>query len=168
VFEEDDEAHALWSEIFKKAGLPTERIVRMGEKENFWSMGDTGPCGPCSEILYDRGPEYGNATSPLNDPKGERYPEFWNLVFMQYNKKEDGTRENLPKPSIDTGAGLERVLAFKLGAKCGVRKPKHNPKKAIEREKISSTLTYGRFALKLLHPRIMASKPLFSCSPPSL
>lgn len=107
VFREDDEAFELW-----KRYVPENRITRFGEKDNFWAMGDTGPCGPCSELLYDRGEKYGKAKSPLEDPSGERFLEFWNLVFMQYNRNPDGTIEPLPKPSIDTGAGLERVIAL--------------------------------------------------------
>ena len=109
VFEEDDEAFELW-----KAHLPEERIVRMGASENFWSMGETGPCGPCSELLFDRGESYGDATSPLAPGGDERYPEFWNLVFMQYNQDENG-RKPLAKQSVDTGAGLERVAMFGNG-----------------------------------------------------
>lgn len=108
VFREDDEAFELW-----KKYVPEERITRFGEKDNFWAMGDTGPCGPCSELLYDRGSKYGNAKTPSEDPTGERFLEFWNLVFMQYNRSADGKMEPLPKPSIDTGAGLERVVALK-------------------------------------------------------
>lgn len=108
VFRDDDEAHELW-----KKHLPESRIVRLDEKSNFWAMGDTGPCGPCSELLYDRGASYNpNATSPIDDETGERFLEFWNLVFMQYNKRADGTLDPLPKPSIDTGAGLERVMSL--------------------------------------------------------
>lgn len=110
VFTDDDEAFELWTKW-----LPAEKIVRFGEKENFWSMGDTGPCGPCSELLFDRGPGYGDAPNPTLDPDGERYFEFWNLVFMQYNKQASGEKIPLPKPSIDTGAGLERIAALKLG-----------------------------------------------------
>lgn len=110
VFQEDDEAFSLWQRY-----VPKERIVRFGEKENFWAMGDTGPCGPCSELLYDRGTAYGEAKNPLEDTSGERYLEFWNLVFMQYNRDEGGKRHPLPKPSIDTGAGLERVVSLKMG-----------------------------------------------------
>ncbi|KAG6559130.1 Alanine--tRNA ligase [Candidatus Rhabdochlamydia oedothoracis] len=110
VFEEDDEAFELW-----KAYLPEKRIVRMGEKDNFWSMGDTGPCGPCSELLFDRGPSYGRAFSPLEDPDGERFLEFWNLVFMQFNRDASLKQHPLPKKSIDTGAGLERIVSLKLG-----------------------------------------------------
>ncbi len=107
VFRDDDESFELWTRY-----LPTTRIVRLGEKDNFWAMGDIGPCGPCSELLYDRGSHFSLANSPIEDPSGERYLEFWNLVFMQYNRRPDGTLEPLPKPSIDTGAGLERVMSL--------------------------------------------------------
>lgn len=109
VFREDDEAFELW-----RAYVPADRITRFGEKDNFWAMGDTGPCGPCSELLYDRGAKYGNATKPQEDPSGERFLEFWNLVFMQYNRLSASDLQNLPKPSIDTGAGLERVVSLKM------------------------------------------------------
>ncbi|HRD55570.1 MAG TPA: alanine--tRNA ligase, partial [Parachlamydiaceae bacterium] len=108
VYKDDDEAFELW-----KAYVPEERITRFGEKENFWAMGDTGPCGPCSELLYDRGEKYGTAKNPSEDPDGERFLEFWNLVFMQYNRNNEGVLEPLPRPSIDTGAGLERIAALK-------------------------------------------------------
>lgn len=107
VFRDDDEAFEMWT-----AYVPASRITRFGEKENFWAMGDTGPCGPCSELLFDRGDRYGTAASPLEDVSGERYIEYWNLVFMQYNRAADGAMEPLPRPSIDTGAGLERVMAL--------------------------------------------------------
>lgn len=109
VFEKDDEAFELW-----KAYIPEKRIVRFGEKENFWAMGDTGPCGPCSELLYDRGEKYGSAKNPYEDASGERYLEFWNLVFMQFNKLDAKTVEPLPKPAVDTGAGLERILSLSM------------------------------------------------------
>lgn len=109
VFRDDDEAFELWTHY-----VPRERITRFGEKENFWAMGDTGPCGPCSELYYDRGPKYGPGRNPTEDPDGERYLEFWNLVFMQYNRSLDGKLEPLPKPSIDTGAGLERIMSLKM------------------------------------------------------
>lgn len=109
VFRDDDEAFNLWTQY-----VPAERITRFGEKDNFWAMGDTGPCGPSSELLYDRGPAYGTATKPSEDPSGERFLEFWNLVFMQYNRQSDGTMQPLPKPSIDTGAGLERIISLKM------------------------------------------------------
>ena len=110
VFRDDDEAFELW-----KKYVPEERITRFDEDENFWSMGDTGPCGPCSELLYDRGADYGEGRSPLEDPSGERFLEYWNLVFMQYNRDASGKMDPLPKPSIDTGAGLERVVSLKMG-----------------------------------------------------
>ncbi|MCB1109856.1 MAG: alanine--tRNA ligase, partial [Chlamydiia bacterium] len=109
VFETDDEAYELW-----KPYIDEKRIVRLGEDENFWSMGDTGPCGPCSELLYDRGERFGSGASPLEDPTGERYPEFWNLVFMQSNRDQNGKMHPLPKQSVDTGAGLERVVSFMM------------------------------------------------------
>ncbi len=110
VYKDDDEAFALWEKH-----IPAKRLVRFGEKENFWAMGDTGPCGPCSELLYDRGEKYGSATSPYEDVSGERYLEFWNLVFMQYEKDLSGKMVALPKQSIDTGSGLERVVSLKMG-----------------------------------------------------
>lgn len=112
VHESDDEAEKIWHE---QVGVPMERIQRLGDKDNFWQAGDTGPCGPCSEIHYDRGPAFGPDGGPQNDPHGDRFMEFWNLVFMQYNQASDGTRTPLPKPSIDTGAGLERILALVQG-----------------------------------------------------
>jgi alanyl-tRNA synthetase len=110
VYKDDDEAFALWEKH-----LPSDRIVRFGEKENFWAMGDTGPCGPCSELLYDRGDKYGPARNPKEDLSGERYLEFWNLVFMQYSRSSDGQLTPLPKQSIDTGSGLERVVSLLMG-----------------------------------------------------
>lgn len=111
VFETDEEAFELWKQI-----VPEKRIVRLGEKDNFWAMGDTGPCGPCSELLFDRGSSFGNAASPKEDVTGERFLEFWNLVFMQFNRREGGRQDPLPSPSIDTGAGLERIALLKQGA----------------------------------------------------
>src|SRR6478609_2980559 len=113
VHESDDEAEAIWHE---SVGVPMERIQRLGDKDNFWQMGDTGPCGPCSELHFDRGAAYGPAGGPLHDPAGERFMEFWNLVFMQYDQAADGSRTLLPKPSVDTGAGLERLLTVLQGA----------------------------------------------------
>ncbi len=105
IFESDDEAAEIWT---KKVGVPAERVQRLGAKDNFWSMGDTGPCGPCTEIHYDFGSEISDDT---RGPAGgdDRYVEIWNLVFMQYEQAADGTRTNLPRPSIDTGMGLERL-----------------------------------------------------------
>ncbi|MBJ7508110.1 MAG: alanine--tRNA ligase [Ilumatobacteraceae bacterium] len=112
VHTSDDEAEAMWHE---EVGVPMDRIQRLGDEDNFWQMGDTGPCGPCSELHIDRGSEFGPSGGPLNDPHGDRFMEFWNLVFMQYNQSSDGSRIPLPKPSIDTGAGLERILALLQG-----------------------------------------------------
>ncbi len=112
VHESDDEAEAIWHE---QVGVPMDRIQRLGDKDNFWQMGDTGPCGPCSEIHIDRGPAFGPEGGPLHDPAGDRFMEFWNLVFMQYDQSADGTRTPLPRPSIDTGAGLERILTLLQG-----------------------------------------------------
>lgn len=109
VFETDDEAFELW-----KPHIDEKRIIRLGADENFWSMGDTGPCGPCSELLYDRGDKFGLASNPFEDKTGERYPEFWNLVFMEFNRDSSGNMTPLPKQCVDTGAGLERVVSFKM------------------------------------------------------
>ena len=111
VFETDDESIEIWAE---SVGVPRERIQRRGEEDNFWAMGPTGPCGPCSELYYDRGPEFGEEGGPAEGGE-ERYVEFWNLVFMQYNRAEDGTLTELPQKNIDTGAGLERILALLQG-----------------------------------------------------
>ncbi|OGO06900.1 MAG: alanine--tRNA ligase, partial [Chloroflexi bacterium RBG_13_56_8] len=114
VFEEDDEAYDLWQEI---AGIPGERITRRGEKDNFWAMADTGPCGPCSEIMYDRGSEKCSCGHANCTPAHEcdRWLEIWNLVFMQYEGKADGTRVPLPRPSVDTGMGFERIASVMQG-----------------------------------------------------
>lgn len=110
VYRDDDEAFELWTSY-----VPAERITRLGEQDNFWAMGETGPCGPCSELYYDRGPKFGSGRNIVEDVEGERYLEFWNLVFMQYNREESGNKQPLPKPSIDTGAGIERVLNVQMG-----------------------------------------------------
>ena len=113
VFEKDDEAAKLWHEI---AGVSKDRIVRLGEKDNFWAMGDTGPCGPCSEILIDQGPDIGCGRPDCKvGCDCDRYLELWNLVFMQYDRDESGTLNPLPRPSIDTGMGLERIAAICQG-----------------------------------------------------
>ncbi|NPA51517.1 MAG: alanine--tRNA ligase [Aquificae bacterium] len=106
VFEEDTQAYEIWT---KTIGVPENRIKKMGVEDNFWSMGNTGPCGPSSEIYYDRGEKFGNPE--LGSPQDNRYLEIWNLVFMQYNKDENGHLHPLPKPNIDTGMGLERIAS---------------------------------------------------------
>lgn len=108
VYQDDEEAAAIW---LNDIGISAERLSRCGEKDNFWSMGDTGPCGPCSEIFYDHGPEIAGGPPGTPDAEGDRYIEIWNLVFMQYNRDKDGQLHPLPKPSVDTGMGLERIAA---------------------------------------------------------
>ncbi len=112
VYQDDDEAFELWKKI---AGLPEDRIVRLGAKSNFWQMGDTGPCGPCSEIFYDHGDKYWGGPPGSPEEDGDRFVEIWNLVFMQFEQAADGSRTKLPKPSVDTGMGLERVAAVMQG-----------------------------------------------------
>ncbi len=108
VYHSDDEAFDLWRRI---AGLPEDRIIRIATSDNFWSMGDTGPCGPCSEIFYDHGDHIPGGPPGSPDEDGDRFVEIWNLVFMQFDQQADGSRRDLPKPSIDTGMGLERIAA---------------------------------------------------------
>jgi len=112
VYAEDDEAHGLWKQI---AGLTDDRIIRIATSDNFWSMGDTGPCGPCSEIFYDHGAHIPGGPPGSPDEDGDRFVEIWNLVFMQFEQFADGERKPLPKPSIDTGMGLERIAAVLQG-----------------------------------------------------
>ena len=112
VYHTDDEAFNLWKKI---AGLPDQKIIRIPTNDNFWSMGDTGPCGPCSEIFYDHGPHIPGGPPGSPDQDGDRFIEIWNLVFMQFEQHGDGSRTNLPKPSIDTGMGLERISAVLQG-----------------------------------------------------
>ncbi|MFQ5803234.1 MAG: alanine--tRNA ligase [Candidatus Methylomirabilales bacterium] len=113
IYKDDDEAFDLWQKL---TGLAADRIIRLGEKDNFWAMGDTGPCGPCSEIVFDQGPEVGCGLPTCDiECECDRYLELWNLVFMQFNRDASGTLTPLPKPSIDTGAGLERIVAVVQG-----------------------------------------------------
>lgn len=112
VYQDDDEAMELWKKI---AGLSEDRIVRLGAKSNFWQMGDTGPCGPCSEIFYDHGDHIWGGPPGSPEEDGDRWIEIWNLVFMQFEQHADGSRTGLPRPSIDTGMGLERVAAVMQG-----------------------------------------------------
>jgi len=120
VYETDDEAFAIWN---KEMGIPADRIVRIGDKEggkpfesdNFWQMGDTGPCGPCTEIFYDHGEHIWGGRPGTPEEDGDRFIEIWNNVFMQFNRQADGTMEPLPKPSVDTGMGIERIAAIMQG-----------------------------------------------------
>ena len=112
VFKDDNEAADIW---IKEMGVPANRLTRMGEQSNFWAMGDTGPCGPCSEIFYDHGAHIAGGPPGTPDEDGDRFVEIWNLVFMQYERAADGKLTPLPKPSVDTGAGLERLSAVMQG-----------------------------------------------------
>jgi alanyl-tRNA synthetase len=112
VYQDDDEAADIW---IKQVGVPADRLTRLGEKSNFWSMGDTGPCGPCTEIFFDHGAHIPGGPPGSPDEDGDRYVEVWNLVFMQYDRAADGTMTPLPKPSVDTGMGLERISAVMQG-----------------------------------------------------
>ena len=113
VFRDDDESESIWKEDI---GIPTERISRLDEDENFWTMGDTGPCGPCSEICYDLGPEIEGSPPASGSDSGDRFIEIWNLVFMQFEQVTKDKRIDLPKPSVDTGMGLERITALLQGS----------------------------------------------------
>src|SRR5689334_7156305 len=119
VYQEDDEAYDIWT---KEIGVPPERVIRIGDNkgaryasDNFWMMADTGPCGPCSEIFYDHGPHIPGGPPGSPDEDGDRYVEIWNLVFMQFDRSADGKLAPLPKPSVDTGMGLERTAAVMQG-----------------------------------------------------
>jgi len=112
VYRDDDEAADIW---LKDVGVSPERFARLGESSNFWAMGDTGPCGPCSEIFYDHGPEVAGGPPGSADEEGDRYVEIWNLVFMQFERSADGKITRLPRPSVDTGMGLERIAAVMQG-----------------------------------------------------
>src|SRR5690625_2628856 len=112
VYEDDDEAAAIWLD---EIGVSPERFSRIGAEDNFWTMGDTGPCGPCSEIFYDHGPDVPGGPPGTPDQDGDRYVEIWNLVFMQYDRAADGSMTPLPAPSVDTGMGLERLAAVLQG-----------------------------------------------------
>lgn len=112
IYHNDDEAYALWKKI---SGLPDDRIIRIATDDNFWSMGDTGPCGPCSEIFFDHGPDVPGGPPGSEDEDGDRFMEIWNLVFMQYDRDSEGTLHPLPAPCIDTGMGLERIASVLQG-----------------------------------------------------
>ena len=112
VYEDDKEAEDIW---LNDLNVSAQRFSRCGEKDNFWSMGDTGPCGPCTEIFYDHGPDVAGGPPGTPEEDGDRYIEIWNLVFMQYNRSADGKMVPLPKPSVDTGMGLERIAAVMQG-----------------------------------------------------
>ncbi|MBC7505509.1 MAG: alanine--tRNA ligase [Sandarakinorhabdus sp.] len=144
VYHTDDEAAALWKSI---AGLPEDRIIRIATNDNFWSMGDTGPCGPCSEIFYDHGDHIAGGPPGSPDEDGDRFVEIWNLVFMQYEQLDAATRLDLPRPSIDTGMGLERIAAVLQGVhdnydtdtfKALIRASEEHTAPAANREQVAS------------------------------
>src|SRR5208283_4491713 len=120
VYQTDDEAYDIWTKEIK---VPADRIARIGDKpggpkyqsDNFWQMGETGPCGPCSEIFYDHGPQIAGSPPGTRGDHGDRYVEIWNLVFMQFNRDDKGALHPLPTPSVDTGMGLERIAAVLQG-----------------------------------------------------
>jgi len=112
VFETDDEAAEIWT---RHIGVDPKRVTRCGEQDNFWMMGDTGPCGPCTEIFFDHGPGIAGGPPGTPDADGDRYVEIWNLVFMQFERSANGDMKRIPKPSVDTGMGLERVSAVLQG-----------------------------------------------------
>ena len=114
VFEDDDEAADIWLKTMK---VDPDRFTRMGEKDNFWAMGDTGPCGPCSEIFFDHGSDVSGGPPGSPDEDSDRYVEIWNLVFMQFDRSANGEMTPLPKPSVDTGMGLERTAAVMQGVR---------------------------------------------------
>ncbi|GMU66145.1 MAG: alanine--tRNA ligase [Acidobacteriota bacterium] len=150
VFEQDDEAAELWARI---SGLPAGRIVRCGEKDNFWAMGETGPCGPCSEIFVDRRPDLAEVGWEEGTDSG-RYLEIWNLVFMQFERAAGGTMTPLPKPSIDTGAGLERVAAVLAGVESNYDTDLFGP--ILEATATLAGTSYGRSAEADVSMRVVA------------
>ncbi|OGP56339.1 MAG: alanine--tRNA ligase [Deltaproteobacteria bacterium RBG_13_52_11] len=152
VFKEDDAAASIWQ---KRIGLPADRIVRMGEKDNFWAMGDTGPCGPCSEIIIDQGEKVGCGSPACGvGCDCDRFLELWNLVFMQYSREQDGRLTPLPKPSIDTGMGLERIAAVVQGVKSNYDTDLFQG--IIGRAEEISGATYGADADKDVSMRVIA------------
>jgi alanyl-tRNA synthetase len=150
VFEEDDEAYDLWRD---EIGVPVERIFRCGEKENFWAMGDTGPCGPCSELHFDLGPRIGDTTTPFGE-ESDRFVEIWNLVFMQFNRDASGRMTPLPSPSIDTGMGLERICSVLQGVASNYDTDLFHP--IIEEASRLTRIPYGQDNIRDTSLRILA------------
>lgn len=153
VFTDDDEAEEIWK---NHVGIPANKIKRCGEKDNFWSMGDTGPCGPCSEIHYEQDIpcSLNNANCALGECDCDKYLEIWNLVFMQYERHADGTKSNLPKPSIDTGMGLERLTALLQGKQSNYDSDLFTPLlKAIQKVVAK---TYGKDSEEDVSMRVLA------------
>ena len=150
VFEDDDEAYAIWRD---EIGIAADRLFRCGEKENFWAMGDTGPCGPCSELHFDMGKRIGDTTTPFGE-ESDRFVEIWNLVFMQFNRDASGHMTPLPSPSIDTGMGLERICAVLQGVSSNYDTDLFRP--LIEEASRLTQVTYGRDPKQDTSLRILA------------
>jgi len=153
VHDSDDEAYDMWKQIVSE-----DRIMRFGDADNFWSMGDTGACGPCSEIFYDQGAEHFNGPEDKMGGEGDRFLEIWNLVFMQYDRQKDGTMLPLPKPSIDTGMGLERVTAIKEGVLNNFDSSQFKPliQKLESMSQAASTETIGSYRVISDHIRAVS------------
>lgn len=143
VHQNDDESFDIWHQ---EIGVPKDRISRCGDADNFWSMGDTGPCGPCTEVFYDHGAEIAGGPPGSLDADGDRYIEVWNMVFMQYNRDEQGILHKLPKPSVDTGMGLERITAVVQGV--------HNNYEIDTFQKLISTILQFKVGLDKEHPSL--------------
>ena len=151
IYLDDDEAFELW----RKIGIPPERIVRLGQKDNFWAMGETGPCGPCSEIVIDQGEEVGCGRPECNvGCDCDRFLELWNLVFMQFNRDTTGTLHPLPKPSIDTGMGLERISAILQGVRSNYETDLFKP--IFEEVETICRIPYGKEARSDVCMRVIA------------
>ncbi len=150
VFEQDDEALQIWRDV---VGVPADRIIRCGEKDNFWAMGDTGPCGPCSELHFDMGDRVGDTTSPFGE-ESDRWVEIWNLVFMQFNRDKGGKMTPLPSPSIDTGMGLERIAAVMQGVSSNYETDLFRP--LVEEASRLTAMAYGQYENTDVSLRILA------------
>jgi len=153
VFRDDDESEAIWREDI---GVPAERISRLDEEENFWTMGDTGPCGPCSEIYYDHGPEIQGSPPAIGSDPGDRFIEIWNLVFTQFDRSQDGSLSPLPSPCVDTGLGLERMAAVLQGKHSNFETDLFTPL-IKDAAKICGTKDLNNPSLKVISDHLRAS-----------
>jgi len=153
VFKDDDESEAIWKE---EIGIPSDRISRLEEDENFWTMGDTGPCGPCTEIYYDHGPKVEGSPPAMGSDPGDRFIEIWNLVFTQFDRSKDGTLSSLPNPCVDTGMGLERMAAVLQGKHSNFETDLFKPL-IKEAASICSTKDLNNPSLKVIADHLRAS-----------
>ena len=153
VFRDDDESETIWREDI---GVPTERISRLDEEDNFWTMGDTGPCGPCSEIYYDHGPEFEGSPPAIGSDSGDRFIELWNLVFTQFDRSQDGNLSLLPNPCVDTGLGLERMAAVLQGKHSSFETDLFTPL-IKDAAKICGTKDLNNPSLKVISDHLRAS-----------